>query len=220
MSLRDIESLRANGSIDRHLTLMLKHPYALSAKKFIKDAWWEFRGPAIRNPLCVARPRSLLFVCKGNICRSPFAALAAERWLREAGVQGVSTDSAGIAASCHGRSPLPAIEAARRYGIDLGAHCAMSLTDPMVRSNDAIVVMEPPHLQLLRRTYQERRDRLYLLPLWVPEPRRGRGQRRYSIIDPFGKPRRDFDACYSHISEALEGMLKQMFASIDTGPRS
>ena len=46
-------------------------------KKFIKgttrEFYWRIYGRAIQNPQMPDAPGSFLFICKGNICRSPFA---------------------------------------------------------------------------------------------------------------------------------------------------
>src|SRR2546427_7115345 len=88
------------------------------------------------------RPRltSLLVVCHGNICRSPFAAAL----LRRASARnGVRVDSAGFLGP--GRPPPPeAVAAAARHGVGLSAHRAQFVTADRVRPAKLLVVMGPP----------------------------------------------------------------------------
>jgi protein-tyrosine phosphatase len=64
--------------------------------------------------------RALLFVCLGNICRSPTAEGVMRELLAEAGVEGVLVDSAGTAGWHVGDAPdRRSVSEARARGIDL-----------------------------------------------------------------------------------------------------
>ena len=64
-------------------------------------------------------PSSLLFVCTGNICRSPTAEGVMRHALKERGLS-LRLDSAGVASYHIGEAPDPRTQAmARRFGLDL-----------------------------------------------------------------------------------------------------
>jgi protein-tyrosine phosphatase len=195
----------------RLLSLLLSHPWALAIMAPIIDVVWQVRRLTVRNPPSVVRPRSVLFVCKGNICRSPFAALAAARWLENSGIREVSCVSSGFRVSRENGPPREAVEASRGFGLALDAHRSVPLTDAMVEASDAIVVMEPAHFRLLRRKYPGARRRIYLLALFGPKSERNRGNTRCAIPDPFGQPVEAYRTCYQRITNALNDMLTQMF---------
>ena len=197
--------------VDRLLGSLVNHPWSRLVRSRVRDAWWEARGLGLRNPALPARRRTLLFVCKGNICRSPFAAIAATRRLEDAGIRDVSCSSAGFKLSGETRSPRQAVEAARRYGVSLESHRSTALTVGLMQAADAVIVMEAAHLTLLRRRYPAQRSRIYLLPLYSPEADRCRGYLRYTIVDPYGQPRQAFDVCYARVAKALDGMFATMF---------
>jgi protein-tyrosine phosphatase len=69
----------------------------------------------------------VLFVCAGNICRSPFAEGLARRLATERGVD-VEFASAGEIALDGDRCPGDAVAAAREHGVDLSLHRARRLT--------------------------------------------------------------------------------------------
>src|SRR5262245_49404600 len=72
-------------------------------------------------------PRTILFVCHGNICRSPFAAAAAVRRFADIGGDAAAIGSAGFIGP--GRPcPPTAQEAARAAGVDLSWHRSSLLT--------------------------------------------------------------------------------------------
>ena len=69
----------------------------------------------------------VLFVCAGNICRSPFAEALARRIAVERGLD-VEFASAGEIALDGDRCPPDAVAVAKEYGVDLSSHRARRLT--------------------------------------------------------------------------------------------
>jgi protein-tyrosine-phosphatase len=149
----------------------------------------------------------VLFVCLGNICRSPFAALVAERQLEERGATGVAFFSAGLQPSDADASPPEACAASARYGVSLRDHRPRPVTQALVDSCDLIVVMERAHVEDFREAYPDRRDRVVLLPLFDES---ARGSERYSIADPFGHRPRAYDDCYRRIQRAVAELVAQI----------
>jgi protein-tyrosine phosphatase len=86
-----------------------------------------------------SRPATILVVCYGNICRSPFAARLLAVELAAVGVQ---VESAGFV-SPNRPCPPEAVTAAAQRGVDLSAHRSTLLTPDRARSADLIVVMDP-----------------------------------------------------------------------------
>ena len=69
----------------------------------------------------------VLFVCAGNICRSPFAEGLARQLAAERGLD-VEFASAGEIALDGDRCPPDAVAVAKEYGVDLSSHRARRLT--------------------------------------------------------------------------------------------
>jgi protein-tyrosine-phosphatase len=80
----------------------------------------------------------VLFVCAGNICRSPFAEALARRLAAERGLH-VEFASAGEIAFDGDRCPGDAVAAAREHGVDLSAHRAQRLTAERRSAADKVV---------------------------------------------------------------------------------
>jgi protein-tyrosine-phosphatase len=193
------------GLMHRAITYVLTHPAAMRVKQPVRDLVWRVKGNGVENPAIGEGARSLLFVCLGNICRSPFAARACARVLAAHGVTDVTCESAGIRTTQAARSPQDACEAAARVGVSLDDHVPLQLTRELVEKFDVIVVMEAVQLESLRASYPEAANRIVLLPLFAGDHRGGYA--RYNIADPFGQPAAAFDACYERIREALTGLL-------------
>lgn len=103
-------------------------------KNGLVDRYWSLRGPYIRVPVVPSNPQSVLFVCKGNICRRPFAEYIASKLESEGALPRIKFGSAGL----HVRQPLPAPEhaigVAKQFGVDLGRHRSQPTTQALVES--------------------------------------------------------------------------------------
>jgi len=87
----------------------------------------------------------LLFVCTGNICRSPMAAGLARRRLAEAGLS-VAVSSAGLTAP--GQPPSPgAVMAMAERGVELSGHLSCHLTAEAVARADLVVGLAKEHVR-------------------------------------------------------------------------
>jgi len=80
----------------------------------------------------------VLFVCAGNLCRSPFAEGLARRLATERGLD-IEFESAGEIAYEGNSCPQDALDAAKRHGVDLAAHRARRLTPERRAAADEVV---------------------------------------------------------------------------------
>ena len=172
-------------------------------KRAVKDAWWTWRGRAIANPPLPPNPHSLLFVCLGNICRSPFAEAIAARRAQELSIDSLQYASAGLRAKAK-EPPQDAKAAARTFGVSLDAHEATAMTPELAASLDIIVVMESDQMDTVHRAYPATRGRVFLLSLF---DRDATGLDRYNITDPFAGPLAAYDASYRRIDRAVSALL-------------
>jgi protein-tyrosine phosphatase len=93
----------------------------------------------------------VLFVCLGNICRSPTAHGVMLRKLKEAGLDWVEVDSAGTAAYHVGHAPDErAQQVARQYGYDLSGLRARQATEDDFFEFDHIFAMDNANYQNLQ----------------------------------------------------------------------
>lgn len=141
--------------------------------------------------------RRILFVCKGNVCRSPFA----ENYARGVMNHGVVVRSAGYLSARPSRACPPlGVEAARALGVDLAAHRSAPLTEGMVREADAIFVFDDDARRRLARAYPYARGKTYPLG-WLAL------QGPVEIRDPYGGATEDFARTYTTIRRALDAAL-------------
>jgi len=165
----------------------LLHP--LRRRKTLKVLW--------RRP----RPDALLVVCRGNICRSPFAAALLRRALSRVGVR---VDSAGfVRPNCP--APPEAVAAAARHGVDLADHRSRLIAPDLARAADLIVVMDPVQQRDVRERFGRPARDLIVLGDLDPMPPKGGGLR--TIRDPIGQGPDVFEASYARIERCVAGLV-------------
>jgi protein-tyrosine phosphatase len=187
----------------RMLSSVLRHPAMQPLKRAIRNLWWRYRGRSIANPPLPKRVQSVMFVCLGNICRSPFAEVIAAR-RAESLAPGLRFTSSGIRTTQAAAPPHEAKRAAKAFGVSLERHQPQLLTRDLMAAHDMIVVMEGRQMELLQARYPDLRDRIFLLSLFEDGVS---GFERYTIPDPFGLPHAIFEACYRRIDHAVVAML-------------
>lgn len=146
-----------------------------------------------------------MFVCHGNVCRSPYAAGAFRRLLAPSIGRTARVDSAGFIGP--GRPPpTTAIDAAAARGVDLSAHRSRALTPEGVRSASIVVVMEPEQALTLTRRFGAPVNRILQLGDLDPSPIEQR-----AIQDPIDQPREVFDTVYARIDRCLVAWVDTLF---------
>ena len=90
------------------------------------------------------RIKNILFVCMGNICRSPFAEGLLKKLVQKKGVDDIVADSAGLLALPGNSASGMAQKVAAEYDVDLSGHIAKSVREAIVDRSDLILVMEKP----------------------------------------------------------------------------
>jgi protein-tyrosine-phosphatase len=106
--------------------------------------------------------RRLLFVCHGNICRSPFA----ER-LAKVQLEGCSVSSAGVRAKPNLRSPDRLVQIAQAMGLDLESRRSVRLGAAHVTWADLILVMDGDNFSRVAADFPEAVTKMTLLGLFA-----------------------------------------------------
>ena len=98
--------------------------------------------------------RHLLFVCSGNLCRSPVAEALFRTRLASAGRE-IAVASAGLIALPGESADETICLAAARRGLDLSGHRSRPLDPALLRWADLVLVMEDEQRRLLRSLVPE-----------------------------------------------------------------
>lgn len=180
----------------------------LSRVRHLPERWLHGarRRAALRALQEHVRPRRVLILCHGNICRSPFAALLLQRQLLRSQVE-VSIRSAGFLAS--GRPSTPeALEAASYWNIDLSAHRSRQVSPELMRRSDLVVVMEPSQAWAVRARFGRPPADVLVLGDLDLRPVSSR-----AIPDPYGRALAGYEASYARIARCtavLAALLRRL----------
>ena len=151
----------------------------------------------------------VLFVCMGNICRSPTAeAVVREIARREAGDLALQVDSAGTHDYHAGDPPDErAIAAARRRGYDLSALRARIVDASDFQRFDLVVAMdEEVHVRLRRIAPPDYASRLALFMDFAP------AVGRRDVPDPYYGGAAGFEDVLDLVEEGARGLLAKLAA--------
>ena len=94
---------------------------------------------------------NVLFLCTGNICRSPMAAAIARGEIARAGLEDIEISSAGTAALVGSGATREAAIVAEENGLSLAGHRARQVTPELLSTIDLVVGMQPHHAEVASR---------------------------------------------------------------------
>ena len=155
----------------------------------------------------------ILFVCTGNICRSPSAEGLFLHKVAQAGLsEWIKVDSAGTHDYHVGDAPDPrAQEAAKRRGYDLSSLRGRQVIRRDFLEFDYVLAMDQLNLKSLKPICPpEQGHKLRLLMEFAPEAE------DLEIPDPFRGSEEDFDAVLDRLEAAAEGLLAHLREQLET----
>lgn len=161
----------------------------------------------------------VVFVCTGNICRSPAAHAAFEAWLAREGVTGVSVDSAGMGGWHTGELPdARARKEGARRGYAL-THKARVVTTADF-ANTVLIAMDNGHADGLARRTPPGFDPTAIVLFRAFEDLDADGQPARTapdVDDPYYGDERDFAAMFDTIERGLPGLIQWVRGRVSRG---
>jgi low molecular weight protein-tyrosine phosphatase len=174
--------------------------------------------PALRRPWpdaispSMAKQR-LLFVCLGNICRSPMAEGVFRRVAEDEGVlQLFHIDSAGLGDWHAGQAPdTRAQSAARNRGIDISAQSARQIAPADFARFDLLLAMDGSNYQeLIELAPSDSRHKIRRFLDFAPHAG------TQDVPDPFFGGGEGFDHALDLIEQAARGLLAELLSGDST----
>lgn len=145
----------------------------------------------------------IIFVCKGNICRSAFA----EYLMKSITISKLfSIESCGLNVDKRMPAPFATIITAKKFGLDLGCHLSKGWEMCELEDADLILAMEFWQYRKLVELFPNKKENIALLLEFAPFPE----NLLCNINDPYGQSEKTFEKCFSKINRSIKAMVAQI----------
>ncbi len=141
--------------------------------------------------------RTIMFVCHGNIIRSPMSEVFLRHELQRQNIRGITVISSGTNAKTGRRADDRALASAPAFGVSLENHKAQRITPALVELSDIIFVMDFINQAKLAARFPGAKGKTFLIPPTpaVPVHR--------ELPDPYTGALEDVQRCYTALVERI-----------------
>ena len=146
----------------------------------------------------------VLFVCRGNICRSPFAAALLKRCLKERNISSVLVISAGFTAEEGRPAPPYATDVARQYEVDLSQHLSSHVTAEDLDTCSVVFCMDLPTYSAALEKGKQYWKKTFLLGAVRNHTT------EIMIGDPYKGDREDFVRAYRRVGLSVQRLVDEI----------
>ena len=143
--------------------------------------------------------RRLVFVCSGNICRSPMAAAIASDWL-EKRQKPAAIISCGTLNIMHRPAPKEGIAVMAERDLDITSHRSQGVSIGLLRMADSIVVMAPKHERFILDSAPELAPKIVRIWQFATEE-------IDEIADPVNQDIEAFRKCRDLLEQTIDSWL-------------
>lgn len=147
----------------------------------------------------------VVFICTGNICRSPMAEGILRYQGEKLGRSDLKVSSMGIHGLDHQQPARYAIDVCQENNIDISDHRSRSLVIPELEAADIFLSMERVQRDFIRLYMPNLDDRNFLLGAWPDKE-----TRKSNIKDPIGCPMKTFRKVFKIISGHIERIIPML----------
>ncbi len=145
-------------------------------------------------------PLPILFVCLGNVCRSPTAAGLFQKQAASAGTaERYAVGSAGLLQMPGAVCPLETVEVAAAHGVDLRRHLSTPLSAELARSQALIIAMDRMNVEGILNLAPEMEPRVRLLMRFA-------GGDPVDVVDPIGRDFETFRRTFAQIEAGVTAL--------------
>lgn len=148
------------------------------------------------NKVDFTQVKRLVFVCHGNICRSPLGEAVARQ-------QGVPTTSFGLDTRGGDSADPRAIAWAQANGYNLNEHITQRVDQYTPQAGDLLIGMEPKHIRQLKAQFAQAPVQITLIGLWLQSP-------LAYLHDPYNTSSEYFARCEESVRRGVLEILRHV----------
>ncbi len=166
------------------------------------------------SPKRFATLKHVLFVCTGNVCRSPLAEMLFREQVRQRGDYVVG--SAGVGALPGQTASRHTADLLQERGLDPSGFRSRQLTRELMEQATHVFAMAEHHLLAIEEDFPDLSDRTYLVTEFTADDRiRGR-----DVVDPIGMGRGAYEATRDMLLACLPSIQAFIDQTSDSSQRS
>lgn len=156
----------------------------------------------------------VMFVCLGNICRSPLAEAAFRDAVRRAGLNEYFVIESSGTGHWHvgGKADQRMRETGRRFGLSLGSHRAQQFNSRHLSEFDHVLVMDKSNLHdvLFLDRKEQHGHKVRLFREFDPEPD------DFEVPDPYYGGEQGFENVFRIVKRTSQKLLERLVEEYDT----
>ncbi|RBI64685.1 low molecular weight phosphotyrosine protein phosphatase [halophilic archaeon] len=142
----------------------------------------------------------VVFLCLGNICRSPLAERYFRTRIEETDCDPSLVTSAGFVDTEGRESPDPAVSVARDHGVDLADHRSQRVSERLLDAGDLVLLMDAWNYRDLKREFPAALEKTCFLKAFDPGT-------DFEIADPYGDDPEEFRAVYDEVTDSVDELV-------------
>ncbi len=150
--------------------------------------------------------KRIIFICTGNICRSPMAHYYMQSRIKELKKENeYLIDSCGTYASTGEKATNNAIRAIKEYNVDLTSHRAKNIRDVDIENYDLILCLTIAHKRAVLSMFPKLKGKVYTLKEYVQTD-----NKYIDIDDPWGLDIDVYKDCAKDIVQNVDKLLDKI----------
>lgn len=149
--------------------------------------------------------KKIMFVCTGNICRSPMAHYYMQKRVCDLNIQdNFMINSCGIYAYNGQAASKNSIDAMREYNVDLTKHRSTNIHDSDIENYDIILCLTDAHKNIVLSLFPKTVNKIYTLKEFA-----NNSNDDVDIEDPWGLDLNVYLKCADEIVSCIDNILKK-----------